>query len=101
MSNIPWERYPRVAAFPPAHSWLQVQANPDLAPSTIDAYDCALADYLAFSTRCGISLEAASREQLACYVHDLTERPNPLSAKIRALDSGAGLSMVSGRKDWP
>ena len=75
MSNILWERSLRVAASAPMSAWVQNQANLGLAPRIIDAYSRAIEDSLAFSRRRVISREAASREHLACYVHDLTERP--------------------------
>ncbi len=92
MNDILWERYERVALLPYARSWLTIQANLGLAANTLDAYGRALEDYLAFSARCSLLVEAATREHIAQYVHDLTSRPHPRGAKIRVLDSGAGLA---------
>ena len=62
-----------------------------LAQNTIDAYGQALEDFLSFSIRDGLDPEAATREHIARYVHDLSSRPNPRGAKIRLLDTGHGL----------
>ena len=92
MTQVRWERYPLVAQSAYARSWLSMQGNLGLAQNTVDAYGRALEDYLAFSTRASFSPEEASREHIARYVHDLSSRPNPRGAKIRALDTGYGLA---------
>lgn len=92
MTDIRWERYPSVAQLPLARSWLQIQGNLGLASNTIDAYGRALNDYLSFCQRCEITAEAATREHLSWYVHDLTSHPNPRGANVRVLDSGFGLA---------
>ena len=92
MAEIRWERYPLVAQVPLTRSWLTIQANLGLAPNTIDAYGRALEDYLTFSARSTVPFKSANREHIARYVHDLTSRPNLRGAKIRVLDSGAGLA---------
>lgn len=92
MTNIRWDRYALVGQLSSARSWLQIQANLGLAPNTIDAYGRALEDYLRFCQQHQINVQAATREHVSQYVHDLTSRPNPRSAKIRLLDSGAGLA---------
>ena len=92
MTQVRWERYPLVAQSPYARSWLSMQGNLGLAQNTVDAYGRALEDYLAFSTRDSFSPEAATREHIARYVHDLSSRPNPRGAKIRVLDTGHGLA---------
>lgn len=72
--------------------WLQIQANLGLAPNTIDAYGRAMEDYLSFCFRSTITAEAATKEHISLYVHDLTSRPNPKGAKVLAFDSGTGLA---------
>ncbi len=86
MTAIQWERYPLVAGNSNARTWLTIQANLGLARNTIDAYGRALADYLAFSARCGVPTETASRAHIAAYVRDLSDRPNPRSARMPSLD---------------
>lgn len=97
MNNIPWERFPLLAALSPARSWLTLQAALGLALNTIAAYGRALEDYLAFCARNSIEVEAATREQLATYVHDLTQRPSGHSAAVRLIDSKAGLANATLR----
>jgi integrase/recombinase XerD len=92
MSHVQWERYPQVAHLSLANSWLRMQANLGLAQNTIDAYGRALEDYLGFCQRQGISAEAATKGQVAQYVHDLASRPNRRGMKVRVLDSGVGLA---------
>lgn len=92
MREICWEHYPRVALFPLAKSWLQIQGNLGLATNTIEAYGRALEDYLSFCSQQPIVVETATREHLSLYIHDLASRPNPRGANIRVLDSGFGLA---------
>jgi integrase/recombinase XerD len=92
MTAIRWERYPLLAQRAHARTWLQIQGNLGLAESTIEAYGRALESYLRFCQDREIIPEAATREQLSQYVHDLTSRPNPRGAKVRVLDSGVGLA---------
>jgi len=92
MADIRWERYPFVAQVPHARSWLTIQANLGLAPTTIETYGRALEDYLRFCTHHEISVETATRESLARYVHDLASRPNRRGANVRGLNSGVGLA---------
>jgi integrase/recombinase XerD len=92
MTDIRWERYPLLAQREHARTWLQIQRNLGLASNTIEAYGRALESYLHFCQNQSIAPEAATREQLSWYGRDLTSRPNPRSANIRILDSGAGLA---------
>src|SRR6266700_3942834 len=92
MGNICWNRYPHVAQSPHGQAWLTIQLNLGLAQNTINAYGRALEDFLAFSSRDKFAPESATREHIARYVHDLSSRPNPRGAKIRALDTGCGLA---------
>ena len=92
MNEVRWERYPKVAQERHARSWLAMLANLGRADNTIDAYDRALDDFLAFSARTGVEPTVAGREHLAGYVRDLLVRPNPRGANVRALDSASGLA---------
>jgi site-specific recombinase XerD len=87
-----WTKYPAIAAHEHAKAWLLIQANLGLARNTVDAYARALEDYLRFSTSQGVSIETATREHLAAYVHDLASRPQPRRSKRLRLDSGMGLA---------
>ena len=92
MSIIRWEQYPLVAADPTSLAWLQLQANLQLAPNTIDAYGRCLNDYLAFCTTNQLTPQTLTREHVALYVQDLTNRPNPKNANTLKFNSGLGLS---------
>ncbi len=48
MNNVRWELYPRVAHTELPRAWLQMQANLQRKPKTIDAYGRCLNDYLDF-----------------------------------------------------
>jgi integrase/recombinase XerD len=98
MTDIRWERYPLLAQRQHSRSWLQIQGNLGLAPNTIDAYGRALEDYLRFCRRLEIAAEAATREHIALYVHDLATRPNPRGSKILVLDSGVGVANATLRQ---
>lgn len=92
MSNIKWERYPRVAKYPQTRSWLSFQANRGLASNTIQAYGRAVEDYLRFCEKLEISANTATREHIARYIRDLNERPIPPNVKARSGEIGVGLS---------
>ncbi len=92
MKDICWDRYPLLSQFAHGRTWLTIQSNLGLSPNTIDAYGRGLEDYLTFSHRSNISIEAADKEHVALYVNDLTSRNNPHRANIRVLNSGAGLA---------
>jgi integrase/recombinase XerD len=76
----------------PAQKWVQLQVDFGRAPNTVEAYKRALEDYLSFCKHEAILPETAKREDIARYVRDLSERPNPHGIAIRTLDSGVGLA---------
>jgi integrase/recombinase XerD len=92
MGSIRWEFYPLVAQDEHACSWLRIQANLQLAATTIDAYGRSLNDYLGFCRRQQIQPQALTREHVALYVQDLASRPNPRGSKLILEASTAGLS---------
>ncbi len=92
MIDISWEYYPLVSSNELAHAWLQLQANLQLAPKTIEAYGRSLNDYLDFCTRYGVAPETITREQFALYVQDLASRPHRRGANILSFESGSGLA---------
>lgn len=87
MSEVRWERYPRVAQAGHARAWLAIQAHLGRAANTVDAYGRALEEYLAFSARGGVEPTDAGREQIALFVQELRTRPNG-----RAREAGTGLA---------
>lgn len=92
MGEVRWEQYPLVAADPTARTWLQLQANLQLASNTIDAYGRCLNDYLTFCLKNQLTPQTLTREHIALYVRDLASRPHPKGANILAFSSGRGLS---------
>src|SRR5262245_2633152 len=98
MIDICWELYPLLAAQSQARAWLSIQANLGLAANTIDAYGRGLSDFFSFCARSSLSPESATRTDVSAYVRDLTQRPNPRGANVRAIDSGAGLSNATLRQ---
>src|SRR5262244_551201 len=91
-SEISWQFYPLVAQSETARSWLQIQANLQLAPKSIDAYGRSLNDFLGFCARQAIDPETVDRPHVALYVRDLATRPNPKGANVLHLETGTGLS---------
>ena len=70
------DRWPALAAVPPALEWLTMRANLGLAHRTIDAYARGLSEYLAFSAEMAADPLSARREHIARFVRHLTERPS-------------------------
>lgn len=92
MANIRWECYPQVACSETARAWLQLQANLQLRPKTIDAYGRSLNDYLAFCSGQNVVPETLTREHIGLYVQDLTSRPNPRGSNVLSFESRMGLA---------
>jgi site-specific recombinase XerD len=86
------EKFSLIAELVEAKSWLQIQADLGLAENTIAAYGRALEDYLGFCKRSGLTPKEVTREQIVAYIHDLRTRPGKKGAKVKRIDSGAGLS---------
>ena len=70
--NVSWGLFPRIAALPSAREWLQLQANRQLSPRTIEAYGRGLEDLLRFCEQQEppLSVETATKGDLAAYVRD-------------------------------
>lgn len=77
-----WDRYPHLAEYETARSWLTTQVHLGLADNTIEAYARGLGDYLGFSKQCGIEPEKASREHITLFVHDMATRENRQSDQV-------------------
>jgi len=92
MVDIRWDAYPHVAASETARAWLQMQAHLRLAPKSVAAYGESLNDYLSFYARCRVPVTAATREQVAAYVHDLATRPSARAHKLPLDGAPAGLA---------
>jgi site-specific recombinase XerD len=85
-------RWPPLARCPEALEWVRVQADLGLAPRTLAAYARGLADYLTVCAREEVDPLNASRAEVARYVRDLAQRPNPRGPTIISIDSGVGLA---------
>lgn len=94
MAAIRWEFFPTVEQHPVANEWLQLQANRQLSPRTVEAYGRGLEDWLRFceSQSPRIKPESASRADLAKYVNNLAGRPGKHGLGVLQLESGTGLS---------
>jgi site-specific recombinase XerD len=69
--EVRWERYPRVAENAHSRAWLTWQCNRGLAANTLEAYGRGLERYLLFLAGRGLTIEAATRLDIAAYVRDL------------------------------
>jgi len=92
VTKIQWANYPLLADHEPGRRWLQFTANIGRAPNTIDAYGRAAEDHLRYCHREGFDPLTAKADAVAGWIGDLRARPNPRSAKVVHLDSGAGLA---------
>jgi integrase/recombinase XerD len=92
--NVPWELFPHIRVLPSAQEWLQLQANRQLSPRTVEAYGRSLEDLLRFCEwqEPPLSIEAATKADLGLYVKDLVTRPNSHGQQIIHLHSGSGFS---------
>ena len=84
------ERWPALAAVPPALAWLSMRADQGLAHRTIDAYARGLSEYLAFSTASAADPMVAQRDHVARFVRHLTERPLRRAGADVGFPSSAG-----------
>jgi site-specific recombinase XerD len=82
------ERWPGLAAVPPAIAWLSMRADLGLADRTIDAYGRGLSEYLSFCAAAKADPLFAGREHVARFVRDLTDRPSRHLRGTAALSSG-------------
>ena len=73
-SKLVVQRFPHVTANDHARAWLGWQSNRGLAPNTLEAYGRGLERYLAFLSNRAVSVEAASRFDVASYVRQLLPR---------------------------
>lgn len=92
MVEIPWDKFPLVAAHEHARRWLQFTANIGRAVNTIDAYGRAAEDHLRFCLLVGVEPLSIRSDVVAAWIGDMYERPNPRSSKFVHLSSGAGLA---------
>ena len=85
LEDIRWDRYPAVAEQAMARRWIENQVLLGMAPNTVDAYARAVQDFLVFCEQAGVSATEATRDEIARYVGDLRQRPNPRGADCYTL----------------
>jgi integrase/recombinase XerD len=95
MAEVPWPRFPYVAAHDPAHRWLQFTANLGRARNTVEAYGRAVEDHLRFCGSVGADPLTLRPDVIADWVSDLHARPNRCGLQVRHLASRAGLSQAT------
>jgi len=91
-ADIRWDRYPAVGQEPLARRWLGTQVLLGLASNTIDAYARAVQDFLAYCQGNDICAAQVTHDEIARYIGDLRQRPNPRGSNVLHLDSGVGLA---------
>lgn len=94
MAIIRWNLFPNIEKHASAKQWLELQANRQLSPRTVEAYGRGLEDWLQFCQQQmpSIDPEMATRADLGRYVNDLAARPGPRGANVLQLEGGTGLS---------
>lgn len=92
MSPIQFDRYPLLSRSEHARAWLSIQANLQLAPNTIDAYARGVEDFLSFSVSGSFDPDSATKEHIALWINDLSERPHPRPTGEVVIGKRAGLS---------
>jgi integrase/recombinase XerD len=86
------DKWPVLARYERATTWLRIWTDLGRAPRTIDAYARGLAEYLEMCDREGVDPATANRAHVAVYVRELTERPSRRGANVVSIDSGVGLA---------
>ncbi|MFJ1548098.1 tyrosine-type recombinase/integrase [Streptomyces sp. NPDC088246] len=86
------EKWPVLGRHERAAGWLQVWADLERAPRTIDAYARGLAEYLLVCEREGVDPLTANRAHVALFVRELTSHPSRRGANVVSIDSGVGLA---------
>jgi integrase/recombinase XerD len=70
LCEVRWERYPRVAENAHSRAWLTWQCTRGLAANTLEAYGRGLERHLRFLAARGLTIESATRLDVAAYVRD-------------------------------
>lgn len=74
MHEINWEKYPRVAKYEHARTWLTIQVRLGLSPNTLDAYSRGLEDFFTVCQNQALPVLTAKREHIALYVNEMATR---------------------------
>jgi integrase/recombinase XerD len=78
---VEFGRYPALAAIRSVRDWLGILEKVQRADATLSAYAASLEDFVRFAERRDIDVLTASRQEVAEYVADLTQRPQPRSRR--------------------
>ncbi len=83
ISEIRWERYPRVSENAHAREWLKFQSTRGLAANTLDAYGRDLDAYLGFLESAGGALDTAVRSTIGAYIQKISQIPSSSPTKTK------------------
>ncbi len=75
ISEVRWERYPRVSENAHAREWLKFQSTRGLAANTIDAYGRDLDAYFSFLWSARLEFQSVVRNEIGAYIRNLAPRP--------------------------
>jgi len=89
--EVRWERYPRVAESAHPRAWLTWQCTRGLAANTLEAYGRGLDRYLLFLAGRGLTIESATRLDIAAYVRDFLS-PGSIGSDSQRTDTHAPLA---------
>lgn len=89
---IPENKWPVLLEHDRALVWLRLLDDLGRAPRTVDAYARGLAEFVSTCDRNGVDPLAATRADIAGYVHELRDRRSRRGGNVVVLDSGSGLA---------
>ncbi|KOV03329.1 hypothetical protein ADK91_17895 [Streptomyces sp. XY511] len=92
MVDVPWGKFPTLAADQEARRWLQFMANIGRAPNTIDAYGRAVDDHLRFCAAEGTEPLYAKADTVAAWIGEMLERTPGRPRGKGASRAGPGLA---------
>ncbi|MEU7189444.1 site-specific integrase [Streptomyces sp. NPDC045369] len=92
MVDVPWGKFPTLAAGREARRWLQFLANIGRAPNTIDAYGRAVEGHLRFCAAEGAEPLDAKADTVAAWVGEMLERTPVRPRREGATLAGPGLA---------
>ncbi|MEU6966087.1 tyrosine-type recombinase/integrase [Streptomyces chrestomyceticus] len=92
MVDVPWGKFPTLAADREARRWLQFLANIGRAPNTIDAYGRAVEGHLRFCAAEGAKPLDAKADTVAAWVGEMLERTPVRPRRKGATRAGPGLA---------
>ncbi len=91
ISEVRWERYPRVSKNAHARDWLKFQSTRGLAANTLDAYGRDLDAFLAFLSSARVEFQSVLRDVIGAYIQHVAQRPAKCEREVRTALSNATL----------